>query len=343
MSALTHPWIVARLLAGLASSLLLLAAARTTLRVLTRWRVGALAEGQVTLGRRAELVAAIVQTALGIAILGLVLTVVAADRLSASIRGAMCAYGVLDSTPTGFRALATSAAAALACALWLVLHRLDLRLRLPALTRRKFFALLAVAPLVWLDLWNTARFAAELDLGVVSSCCSVSLEAADVVLGAGRSGTSHVVWGALGAGGVLAALLGALLVRRRPGGAAAWGATLLTVVGAAAALPAILFVVAPYAYETPNHLCPFCLLHADVGGLGWPLYAALFLGTALGLGIGVTELQRRASGEPAEVSALQRRLATGAAVAWAAVFLLGAAPVVRFILLTGNASLLGGP
>jgi hypothetical protein len=343
VTALVHPFLLARLVSGVAASILLLAAVRTAVRVLRRWRVGSLAEGQITLARRAELVAALVQTALGIAILGLALTVLAADRLSGSIRGAMCAYGVLASTPTGFAALATSAAAALACVLWLVLHRLDLRLREPVLTRRKFVALLGVAPLVWLDLWTTARFAADLDLGVVSSCCSVSLDDADVVLGAARSGTSHVLWSAAGVLGALAALGAALFVRRHPGGASALPAALLSAAAAVAAVPATLFVVAPYAYETPSHLCPFCLLRADVWGLGWPLFVSLFAGTALGLGIGVAELQRRASGEPREVSGLQARLATWTAGAWAAFLVFAAAPVVRFVILTGDAALLGGP
>jgi len=42
-------------------------------------------------------------------------------------------------------------------------------------------------------------------------------------------------------------------------------------------------VVAPYALATPGHLCPFCLLHAQGGWLGWPLFGALFAGTVTGL------------------------------------------------------------
>lgn len=342
MTALVHPFVLARLVSGLAAALLLVVAVRTSVRVLRRFRVARLAEGQVTLARRAELVAAVVQVALAIAIFGLAGTALAADRLSGSIRGAMCAYGVFASTPTGFAALGTSAAAALGCVLWLVLHRLDLQLREPVLTRRKFAALLAVAPLVWLDLWATVRFAAELDLTVVSSCCSVSLDEADVVLGAARSGTSHVLWSAAGGAGALAALFAALFVRKSPGPTAALLASILSAVAAIAAIPAVTFVVAPYAYETPSHLCPFCLLRADVWGLGWPLFASGFAGTALGLGIGVAELQRRASGEPGVVSGLERGLAGWAALSWAAFLVLAAAPVVRFVILTGNASLLGG-
>jgi len=110
-----------------------------------------------------------------------------------------------------------------------------------------------------------------------------------------------------------------------------------------AAVPAIVVVVAPYAYETPNHLCPFCLLHADVWGLGWPLFAALGAGWVLGAGIGVVQAHRRRSGEPEQAEALSRRLATAAAICWLTVLVVGAAPIVRWTLVTGGASLFGGP
>lgn len=341
MSALTQPFVLARLLAGLASSLLLLAAVRSAVRVLRRWRVASLNEGQITLERRAELVASIVQTALGIQMIGLGATVLMADRLSHSIRGAMCAYGVFASTRSGFAALAASAAAFCACGLWLVLHRFDLLCAQPALTRRKFVALLFVAPFVWLDLLETARFALQLDLGVVSSCCSTSLDQAEAIFGATDPGAGRMLLGLAGGGAVVTAIAASLWTRGSPGAAAAWVAALASLFAALAMLPAIVFVVAPYAYETPNHLCPFCLLHADVLGFGWPLFAAMGAGTVLGLGLVVVEVNRRASGEPEQALALQRRLATGAAVAWAIVLALALAPIVRWVVITGGAPLFG--
>ena len=343
MSALSHPFVLARVLAALAASLLLAAAVRTSVRVLLRWRVSTLNEGQITLERRAELVATIVQTALVIEMLGLVGTVLSADRLSHSIRGAMCAYGVFASTASGFSALGASAASFAACGLWLVLHRLDLRLATPVLTRRKFVALFVVAPIVWLDLIETVRFAMQLDLGVISSCCSTNLDRADAIFGADNPGAGRIWVGIAGAVAVATALGAALWARRRPGGAAAWTAALAAVVAPVAAVPAIVLVVAPYTYETPNHLCPFCLLHADVWGLGWPLFIALGVGTVLGAGIALVEAHRRRSGEPEQARALSRRLATGAAVCWLVVLVVGAKPIVRWMVVTGGAPLFGGP
>lgn len=338
---LLRPWILARLLSGLAVAILCAFALMVAWRVLRAWRVGATSEGQLALERRAELVAAVVQAALVAAVLNLGLTVLAADRLTHSIRGAMCAWGVFDASPYGFAALASSALVAAACALWVVLHRLDLALERPTLTKRKFIALFALAPLVWLDLGVTARFIFDLDMTVVASCCSVGL---DDALGAsgGSAAGPHELSASVGLGAVLTAIAVSLLAWRRPGRAASIGVAASSALALAAALPAVLLFVAPHAYETPNHLCPFCLLHGEVLGLGWPLFGALFSAALSGLGAGLVESQRRASGEPAVVAGMQRRLSGWAALLWALALLLAAAPVVRYAWITDGASLFGG-
>ncbi|MEO0325841.1 MAG: hypothetical protein AAF447_23010, partial [Myxococcota bacterium] len=84
---------------------------------------------------------------------------------------------------------------------------------------------------------------------------------------------------------------------------------------------------------------PFCLLGPEAAYLGWALYGALFASTALGLGVALVESQRGASDEPAAVSALQGELGRRGAYAWTAVALLAAAPVVRWLAISGGASL----
>jgi hypothetical protein len=340
LTNLLRPWILARLSSGVAASLLALVGLVVAWQVLRYWRVGRSSEGQLALERRAELVATVVQVALGVAILDLLLTVLAADRLTHSIRGAMCAWGVFDASPWGFRALASSTAAAAACAFWVLLHRLDLRLARPTLTRRKFAALFVVVPLLWLDLGVTAAFFLNLDLSVLATCCSVGLD--DEVARNGGAGGGARLTAALGALalGVGAAAAASRAGRGRPGPLLAWLAALLSGTAAAFALPAIVGYVAPHVYETPHHLCPFCLLHLDdAGGLGWPLFAGLFAATITGVGLGVLEMQRGASEEPAEVSAFERRLGRASALLWLATVALGLAPVLRYAWVTGGASL----
>ena len=341
LTNLLHPLLLLRVIAALVVAVLVVVGARVAVQVLARWHVMRASEGQLLLERRAELVATLVQAALVMTVAGLALTVLAADRLAPSIRGAMCAYGVFGSTPSGFFALATSAAAAAVCSLWVVLHRLDLRLLTPALTRRKFVALLFVLPVVLTDLVAQLRFVLDLDFTVVASCCSASLDGtAAAIEHAAPAGARDLASGiALAAG--LGAVLAALLTRKRPVAGAAYAAGALSLVAAAAAVPAVLWVVAPYAYESPHHLCPFCLLRADVGGIGWPLFAALFVGTLLGVALAAIETQKRAPGVAVEAAAMQRGIASWAAAAWVLALALAAAPVIRYLVMSGGVSLFG--
>ena len=338
LTNLLRPWILARLLSGTAALALTIIGVLVAWRVLRYWRVGATSEGQLALERRAELVAALVQVALGISLANVALTVLSADRLTHSIRGAMCAWGVFDASPWGFTALATSGAAAAACAFWVVLHRLDLQLAKPTLTKRKFVALFLVVPLIALDLGVTTRWVLDLDMQVVASCCSVGL---DDALGASESGTggprAWAAWIALAVASVAALL--SFASWRRPSRAVAMVTALCSAAAGVLALPAILGYVAPHAYESPHHLCPFCLLHADVWGLGWPLFGFLFAAAVTGTAIGMVELQRSASGEPDQISQLERQLGAWAGTCWTLTILLAALPVVRYAVVTGGASL----
>lgn len=338
---LLRPWILARLLSGGAVLALCLFGAWVAWRVLRHWRVGATNEGQLALERRAELVAAVVQVALVIAIVDLALTVLAADRMTHSIRGAMCAWGVFDASPWGFVALAATALGAAACALWVVLHRLDLSTARPTLTRRKFVALFGIVPILAFDLFATTRWALDLDMQVVASCCSLGL---DQALGPSATGGGgpRALSGWLALGAVIGAVLASAWAWRRPGRFTAWLAAALSVAALAAAVPAILWVVAPHVYETPHHLCPFCLLHADVGGIGWPLFSALFAAAICGAGVGLVESQRRASGDSEAAFALERRLGGWAMILWTITLTLAVLPVARYAWITGGASLFGG-
>ncbi|MEZ4339794.1 MAG: hypothetical protein R3B82_24500 [Sandaracinaceae bacterium] len=337
LTNLLRPWIVARLLSGTAAVILCTVGVVVAIRVLRYWRVGATSEGQLALERRAELVAAVVQVALAVSIANVASTVLSADRLTHSIRGAMCAWGVFDASPWGFAALGTSIAAAAGCAFWVVLHRLDLRHARPTLTRRKFYALFLILPLLAADLVATTEWVLDLDMQVVASCCSIGLDDALATTGGAESGPRALsAWLALGAAG-LAALL-AFATWRRPGRLVALVAGFVSAIASVLALPAILGYVAPHAYESPHHLCPFCLLHADVGGIGWPLFGALFAAGVFGVAIGLVETQRRA-GEAEHVDGFERRLGGWASALWTVTILIAAAPVVRWAVISGGASL----
>ena len=334
-----HPALLARVLAGLAASGILLAALRLS------WALSSAppppgSEQAIALERRAELVAGLVRVALGIQVIALALTVFAADRLHGSLRGAMCAYGVFASTESGFAALGTSAIAAMGGGLWLALHEYDLELPRPTLTRRKFRVLFAMAPIALLDLGVTLRFFSELDLDVVASCCASQLDPAiSATLGA-------EVFGAKGLGlvAILAAtgaVITALVRQRRDGRLPSFALGTLGLVAATAGIPAAIGYVAPHVYASPLHACPFCLLHAEHAGYGWWLFGALGLALLRSLQVAGVELQTAKTGERKLANQLTRRLSRTAALAWCVTAALGVAPVLLYMMQTG-ADVFGG-
>jgi hypothetical protein len=186
-----------------------------------------------------------------------------------------------------------------------------------------------------------AAHALALDLRVVASCCSTGLDAARAAVVSGASGgprdaaaLAFVVFAGV-------AIASSAFARRRPSAGAAALVGIASLLASAAALPAIVWWTAPHAYETPAHLCPFCLLHADVLGIGWPLFAALFAGTVLGLSAGAVGALEARTGEPDAARAMSARLGGAAGVAWALALALAVLPVVRWAIVSGGAPLFG--
>jgi hypothetical protein len=340
-SNLLNFWILTRVVQAVTVAALWLAGIVVGAQIALQWRRGASSEKQLILERRAELVATLMQVALLLTMVGLGLAVLVADRLVDGIRGAMCAFGVFASTEIGFDTLLVSYAAAVACSLWVVLHRLDMRLASPVLTRRKFLLLLLLAPLPIWDVYLAIAFALELDFSVIASCCSVWLDDSIVTTEVSQLRMPPSQAAALGLAAAVAALATAALVWKWPRRLTAIPASLFSAAAPIAVMPSILWVVAPHAFGTPQHPCPFCLLHAQGEGIGWPLFLAIFLGNVLGMGIGVVEANRGASRDPAQVSDLERTLARWAALAWTCALVAGIFPVARYLLISGGISVYG--
>lgn len=333
MSAFAQGWILSRVLAALFASVLVLYGARTALRLLRSWRVGATNEGQLLLQRQAELVATLVAAGLGLTLLGVVITLVGADHQSHTIQGAMCAYGVFSGTEAGFLSVGLSFGAALSCAVWLIFHRFELRLRAPTLTRAKFLALFGLVPLVLADGLVFLRFASRLDLSASATCCSASLGGGGVGGFSGESGGGETLFAAFLALALTTSLLLLVGVKRRW---AHYAALLSGGGGLVFGILATMRYVAPHAYETPHHTCPFCLLHGDYAPFGWALLLAFFVGVALSTSSALLAFLERNTNEAALTLSARRTLARQGAATWVAATLLAAAPVLRYLLLTGT-------
>lgn len=337
---LFRPWLLALVLPELVAAVLAVVATSSALRVLALGDAPRTSELALAIERRAELVATLFGVASMATLTALAVEVLGADRLQASVRGAMCAWGVLAEDAWGFRSLGLATVTALACVAWVALHRVDLALRTPELTRAKFVAVLVVAPLLVANLGGGLLYALGLDFRVVASCCSSGLEGARALV-LGADGGARTTAFALFAGSGVTSGLTALAARRARSASLAGAAAIASAIAALASAPAILGYVAPYAYESPVHLCPFCLLDADGHYLGWPLYAALFAAVSIGLGVGVGALAALRVRERDAAWAVVSRSLGRMAAAWAITLLVALYPIARFAIATGGASLFG--
>lgn len=338
MTNLLEPWVLLRLAAGLVAASMFVRGASTARRVLRHFDVARATEGQLALEKQLELSRTFARVGAVAQALSLALGVLAADRLSRAVRGAMCAFGVFAAHDWGFRSLAVTTFVALSAGTLAQVFAFDTRVRTLELARPLAWATCAMAPLAVLDLVVTAKFLLGLDLSVVASCCSVQLDTGGAAVETHSVGPRALVTlvavalAALAIGAAAAAYRAPTRPRVVAAGMASLGALV-------PALAAVVLEVAPHAFEVPTHTCPFCLLKPEVLVLGYPLFAALFLAVSWASGTAASALLASAPSAAAELPGFARPRLRRVAFAWLGVLVLAASPVIRFAVVTDGASL----
>lgn len=338
--SLLEPWILFRLVAGLVACLCLGHAAWIGLRVLRFSHLASTAEGQLSLERQAELGATSARVGAVLQMGALLLSVLSADRLTSSIKGAMCGYGVVDASPLGWWAMGTSLIAALAAGVLLQLLGLDARTRSLSLLRPVAKVSVGVAALAIADLGATFGWLSALDFSVVASCCSSGLDDAPSAVGAmGGPAGARLLFTSLAALSIPLAAGWALLSSRRPARWLAVTSGLMAALALVASLGTIPLEVAPHVFETPHHRCIYCLFKPEALFLGYPLLGALLLGAVWGMGSAAGALLSKPEGAEDPFVPFARQALRREAAAWLLTGALCALPVVRYAIVTGGLSL----
>jgi hypothetical protein len=335
---LLEPWVMIRLMVGAVATVLFVYGALVGGKILRYAHLEVATEGRLSLERQAELAATLVKVGALAQLFACVLSVVAADRLSGAIRGAMCGYGVVDQNRWGWLSMVATIVASTLAGVLLQLFALDRRVRGLDLMRPLAVSCIALAPIIALDWGLAGAWLTRLDLSVVASCCSTTLDEAR------REGIAYwqgprlvTMWGAIV--GVPLAIAGALLALRRP------RRTIVALSGALGlavspfALGAVTLEVAPHVYEAPQHLCPFCLFKADAYFIGYPLLGAIFLAVVWGLGAAAGAVVSFGVHARDAFPAFARSRMTRQAFAWSFALALGALPVVIYAVASPGASL----
>jgi hypothetical protein len=335
---LLEPWVLARIVAAVVTASLFTYGAVVGARVLRHAHVQTATEGQLLLERHFELAGQLVRFGAVAQLFALLLSVLAADRLSGAIQGAMCGYGVVHQNRWGWMSLATTVLVSMAAGVLLQLLTLDRGVRGLDLMRPIASLCIAIAPLALLDTMLSSAWLGSLDFSVVASCCSTTL-------GEGRRESAVfwqgprilATWGAV-IGSVLA-IATALWAFRSPARrhVTLAGATALAAIPFA--VGAVILEVAPHVYEVPEHLCPFCLFKADAYFIGYPLFGAVFLAGVWGLGAAVAAVLARGEHARAAFPAFARSRMIREVSAWVLALLIGALPVALYAVSSPGASL----
>lgn len=338
--SLREPWIAVRIIAGFTAASLFVHAAWVGTKVLRFERMGSTSEGQLALEKQAELAATSAKVGSVVQLLAMLLSVLAADRLTVAIRGAMCGYGVVHANSAGPWSIALTCGAAVAAGVLLQILDLDTQLRTPALRRPLAWASLALALFSLIDFRFVWAWLGELDLSVVASCCSSGVDTSSTSVSGGYAAGPRVIASLAAAVLVPVTITVAAFARVTRRRSLSVASALLSLATLPAALATVVLEVAPHVYEVPQHRCAYCLFRSDALFVGYPLFGAILLAVvwATGAGLGAWLAPR----EPSSDAAFDRfapPVLAREAVAWSLALILGVIPIVRFAVLAPGANL----
>jgi hypothetical protein len=278
-----HPGILALLLGGMVSLLMLAVGAALGMRIARRWNPQGAEADQLQLERLGWLVAVLVRWAIAFESLSLLLFLYTAEVIHPLFVGAMCATGSLNANPIGWHLIWTKLLLFLLGSLWILIDHLDHQLPSAPLTRLKFILLIPVLPLVGADLVLMWVYFSGLEPEVITSCCG------SLFSGGGKGVASDLA--SLPIRSMMIAFYAAslwfgllLLMCRRLTGC--WWRALLALSAAGFGLVSIASVISfisVYYYRMPTHHCPFDLLQGHYYFIGYPLYLCLFGAVLCGL------------------------------------------------------------
>lgn len=304
---LLNPAIMALILVSALVSLMLMLASGFALRVVRHWDITSGSERQLQLERQTYLIATLLTWAFAAELVSLLLFVYNAESLSGQFVGAMCATGVLNVNEWGWPTLFLKIAVFFSGAVWLALNHLDNQGRDYPLIRYKYGLLLLILPLVLAESYTQLQHFLNMDPAVITSCCGSLFSADAEGVAAEVAGLEPTTaMGLLTFSGAATMLSGLFFVWKRRGGSLF---SLLSLGAFVLALMAIVSFIALYIYEHPHHHCPFCILKAGHGFVGYLLYVPLFAATAMALAAGATAPWRKFPSLSSAVDRLARRQA----------------------------------
>jgi len=301
-----HPLLIALYVSSGLIAFMVLYAGYFGVGILRKWDLKSGSELQLALERRTYLISTLLAYGFSAQLLSLFLFAFTADQLHPFFVGAMCAAGTLYVNAYGYPALVLKIINFLFAGLWLLMNYVDNQGYDYPLIRKKYSLLLIIAPLVVLEAVLQANYFLRLHPDIITSCCGTLFSSGQENLVSEIVGLPSVPM-KIAFYGSMALTFGAgiLFYRRGRGG---YFFALMSAVTFVVSILSILSFISLYFYELPTHHCPFCILQAEYGYIGYPLYIALFGAGITGMGVGVLMPFRRIRSLSGVIPSFQKKL-----------------------------------
>ena len=301
-----HPLVIALYVSSVLIAFMVLYAAYFGLQILRRWDLKSGSEMQLALERRTYLISTLLAYGFGAQLLSLFLFAFTADQLHSFFVGAMCAAGTLYVNAYGYPAFVLKIVNFLLAGLWLLVNYVDNRGYDYPLIRRKYSFLLIIAPLIVLEAVLQANYFLSMRPDIITSCCGTLFSIGEKslvseIVALPSAPMKVVFYGSM----TLTFAAGILFYRQGRGG---YFFSLMSAVTFVVSILSILSFISLYFYELPTHHCPFCILQAEYGYVGYPLYIALFGAGIAGMGVGVLMPFRAVESLAGVIPSFQKRL-----------------------------------
>lgn len=270
------------------------------------WNPVSGSQKQILLEKKTHLVSALFNFVLFCEILSLFLFVYTVDRLHLLFVGAMCAAGTLNVGDFGYLTLGLKMFNVIAAGTWIIVNNLDTRGYDYPLIREKYAAVPFITCLLFAETIFLFIYWVNLEPQIITSCCGTIFNEDEPTLAGGISHLPPKIMQAVFYMHTSLALAAGCFFLYSGKGAKVFSLTgvLLFLTG----ITSIIAFVSSYYYQLPTHHCPFCLLQREYTFIGYPIYAALFVGCIAAAGVGVIDLFKKRLSIRHIVPGLQKNL-----------------------------------
>jgi hypothetical protein len=197
------------------------------------------------------------------------------DSLSSSIPGAMCAVGVLNSTPYGAYLMILKLIVIFMLGYWYYINKFDLKNYGFKFTKSKYFLLIFITFLIIVEFMIEKNLFDSISPQKIVSCCGSvfngEIRRFSTFLFDIKDNLSVILLLSVFILIIIAYVFKKYLF---------YG--ILSIIFIFIALYSLIDFFSTYIYQLPTHRCPFCILQKDYHYIGYILYFFLFFGAFYG-------------------------------------------------------------